>query len=65
MAKSELIQPEFTGHKPNGYMNILDFFRNHVVEVKFKRRIYPTKTKGTSIVFESKQSLPSQLASEI
>ncbi len=47
MAKSELIQPEFTGRTPNGYMNILDFFRNHVVEVKFKRRIYPTKTKGT------------------
>lgn len=46
MDNPELIQPEFTDKQPNGYMNILKFFRTHVVEVKFKRRIYPTKSSG-------------------
>ena len=46
MAKSEILQPKFTGTRPNGYMNILNFFRTHVVEVKFKRRNWPTKKGG-------------------
>ena len=38
MDNPELI-PEFSDKQPHGYMNILKFFRTHVVEVKFKRRI--------------------------
>ena len=45
MDNPELI-PEFSDKQPHGYMNILKFFRTHVVEVKFKRRIYPTKASG-------------------
>lgn len=47
MTDPELLHTGLTGTKINGYMNVLDFFRNNVVEVKFKRRIYPTNKKGT------------------
>lgn len=43
MSKPQLINPKFVGGNPIGYMNILKFFRTHVVEVKFKRRLYPSR----------------------
>lgn len=47
MAKGpQLIKPSWGGQNPKGYTGILKFFRSHVVEVKFKRRIYPTKKVG-------------------
>jgi len=44
--RPEILQPAWGGQNPKGYMGILKFFRTHVVEVKFKRRIWPTRQTG-------------------
>jgi hypothetical protein len=48
MADPKLITTPYNSGTPKGYMNIMKLFQTHVVEVKFKRREYPSrKGNGT------------------
>jgi hypothetical protein len=41
-------EQKFNGSSPKGYMRILEFFRTNVIELRFDRRIYPSK-KGHAV----------------